>query len=276
MADVFPGAKLVQLFEWGYPQGVTRAIPSASQAFSVVHITGNSRLPTAEGETSWRLNDPDNQNSATFFVNRDGSIVQALGNPLRMAPWSNGDTNQPDMTNARIAACIKAGVNPNMRTIVSIECVGYEPGYSITTAQKKACAAIIAYYHKQAGVPVNRETVIGHYQINSVNRPNCPGKDKSILDEIVAYATEEDPQVIQELEEKLALYYGRWQSNKALRIEAEAKLAEALAALEPLQAQLEDVGGDLVEARRLAKQLRARLGTVKDIVAEMAIEVENT
>lgn len=188
MADIFPGASFSQLVEWGYPQGTLRAVPGAAVAYSVIHITGNSRLPSAEAEVAWRKNDPANQNSATFFVNRDGSVVQALGDPLRMDPWSNGVFNNPDLTNPRIAACRAAGLNPNERTLVSIENVGYEPGSSITSAQITTNARIISYYHGKIGLPINRQTVLGHYQFDRVNRPNCPAVNKAVIDQIVALA----------------------------------------------------------------------------------------
>ena len=57
MTDIFPGAKVAQLVEWGYPRGALRPAPDPDKAFSVIHITGNSRLPSAENEVNWRLND---------------------------------------------------------------------------------------------------------------------------------------------------------------------------------------------------------------------------
>lgn len=188
MADIFPGAtQVVQLVEWGYPMGSLRPTPAPSQAYSVVHITAN--LASAQNEAAWRKNDPGLQNSATFFINPDGSVVQTLGDPLHMDPWTNGDAQNPDMSNPRIAAMMAAGVNPNERSLITMENVGREPGDPITAAQENTCAAIIAYYHPKAGLPINRETVIGHYQINSVNRINCPSTNKSVIDRIVAKAT---------------------------------------------------------------------------------------
>lgn len=189
MTDLFPGhSGFRQLAEWGYPKGNLRPVPPAALAFSVVHITGNPGNPiaTAIGELAWRIGDPADQNSATFFVNRDGSVWQGLGDPLRMAPWANGDLQRPDLTSPRVAAL--AGTNPNLRTIVAIENVGRPTDLPITEAQVQANARIIAYYHAKARVPVTRQTVIGHYQINGVNRPNCPAIDKRVIDRIVALA----------------------------------------------------------------------------------------
>lgn len=201
MSDVFPGAKLMQVVEWGYPKGSLRPIPSASKAYSTIHITAN--LATAENEAAWRIRDAGLQNSATFFVNRDGSIVQLLGDPARMDPWANGDVKNPDVTNPRIAQMVRDGVNANERTLVAIENVGNEiawgsvpGGHPITAAQEEAGARILAHYHPRAGVPISRETVIGHYQLNSVSRVNCPSRDKRVIDRIVAraraIATQED------------------------------------------------------------------------------------
>lgn len=203
MTDLFPGREaFYQLLEWGYPQGQLRPTPPADKAFSVIHITGNPQTPiaTAAGEIGWRINDPANQNSATFFVDRNGDVWQALGDPLRMDPWANGDVNRPDTTNPRIAALVRDGVNANERTIVAIENVGRPTDLPITEAQAQANARIIAYYHARAGVPVNRETVIGHHQLNSVSRPNCPAINKSIVDRIVALASPEDDLILTPIE----------------------------------------------------------------------------
>lgn len=191
--DIFPGAKLMQVEEWGYFMGSLRPAPPPHLAFSVIHITAN--LATAENEAGWRINDPALQNSATFFNNRDGSTVQLLGDPATMDPWANGDMSNPDLSNPRIAAVVRDRVNANERTLLAIENVGNEiawgkvpGGYPITPEQELTCARQIAHYHTRNGVPINRETVIGHYQLNSTSRPNCPSRDKSVIDRIVAKA----------------------------------------------------------------------------------------
>lgn len=284
MANLFPGAKLMQVIEWGYPMGSTRPVPPSGKAFSVIHITGNSRLPSAESEASWRINDPGLQNSMTFCVNRDGSVVQLLADPLHMAPWSNGDVNQPDTSNRRIAATLADGVNFNEYTLVSIENVGYEPGYPLTEAQKKTCAKIIAYYHKAAGVAISRSTVIGHYQINSVTRPNCPQRDKGVIDEIVAQArieagidpVAEDPQVIEELKAKIAELEEsnrrKWQRILALITKRDSLIAEIGTLEEELEAAL-DQAATAAELRIRVRRLRNRIEDIKAKVATLAADI---
>jgi hypothetical protein len=243
--DVLPGATLRQLKEWGYPQGVKRVVPAGGKAFSVIHITGNSKLPSAESETAWRINDPANQNSATFFVNRDGSIVQALGDPLHMDPWANGDVNKPDTSNPRIAAVVTDGVNANERTIVAIENVGYEPGSSITAAQEASCARIIAYYHPKAGVPISRQSIVGHFQLNSVTRPNCPAVNKAVVDRIATKAaglltaTEEEVSALKDCRDDLERCRARAAKWHAGLLAAEAEL-EVLKA-DPTLARIDEI-----------------------------------
>lgn len=275
--DLFPGAKLMQLTQWGFPTRTERGALNPHKAFSVIHITGNSRLPTAEGECAWRQSlDPNKGNSATFFVNRDGSVVQALGDPLHMDPWSNGDLNEPDKSNPRIKAVVDDGVNPNQRTLLSIENVGFEPEDPITDAQVRTCGQILRYYHAKADMPVTRESVIGHYQINSVTRPNCPARDKSVIDRIVAAANEEDPQVIEELKAKLAECRAA-NERKDARIAALTARRDALtAALQEAQLQITELDAltDLtVEQRQRIRALRSQVDVIKAKVAALATDV---
>ena len=194
--NVFPGAKVIELNEWGYPMGRSRSPVDPDLALlGVTHITGNADLPSAEAEATWRRTDPNPQNSATFFVNRDGSVVQCL-DPVTMDPWANGDIRNSDLSNPRIARIARDGINPNRRTFIAIENVGYEPGYTITGAQEKANAAIYRWGTALSGIPISRETIVGHYQINSVTRPNCPGVNKALLDRIVALAAPEEDMIL--------------------------------------------------------------------------------
>jgi hypothetical protein len=187
---VFSGAKLMQISQWGFPKGSLRPAPNPALAYSVIHITGNG-VSTAEGEALYRINNPNVGVGATFFVNSDGSVVQCYEDPLRMDPWTNGILNRPDLASKRIAAVAASGVNPNERSLITIELCGLEPARPITAAQEATASKLIAWAHDLIDMPVNRETVVGHYQFDSVNRPNCPSRDKSVIDRIVAGAAGE-------------------------------------------------------------------------------------
>ena len=66
------------------------------------------------------------------------------------------------------------GYNANEAYWLEFECVGYGSTYPITKAQRQFCAARIAAMAKATGLPINRATVHGHSDLNSVNRASCP------------------------------------------------------------------------------------------------------
>jgi hypothetical protein len=185
VTDIFPGATVIPI-----TQKSARTAPNPSLAFSVIHITAVNS--TAVQQATYWKNNPQVQVGATFVTDQNGSIVQCLTDPARMTPWTNGVLNRPDVSNPRIAACVRDRVNPNTRSLITIENCGREPGTPITEAQEAACARLIAHYHAAAGVPITRQTVIGHYQLDSVNRPNCPSTNKALIDRIVELANGED------------------------------------------------------------------------------------
>lgn len=65
------------------------------------------------------------------------------------------------------------GVSPNFRT-VGIENAGFT-GDTLTDWQYRCNAWIISVVAKRFNFPINENTVIGHYQMDQVNRKNCPG-----------------------------------------------------------------------------------------------------
>lgn len=178
MSVIFPGATAQQV--GGY---FPRAGLNPNLALFVVHITAGlgDALAIAKSVEAKEV-------TASFWTNRDGRVYQTMLDPIRMGPWTNGALNGPDLTNPRIANLVRAGVNPNTRCLLTIENAGLEPGSPITAAQEAACARIISYFARKYGVPISRETVVGHYQFDRVNRPNCPSTNKAILDRIVAMA----------------------------------------------------------------------------------------
>lgn len=170
-ADVYPAASQYAVNYWGYPfHGPRRIKPTI---LLVIHITGNSNLPNALGEATYSNRDGSTA-SFTFVTNRDGSIVQCL-HPLTQTPWTNGDVMSPNMSIPTVAAaCNGNPYNMNEFCFMTCENVGYPVSYEITTAQKETLAQLAAWGSKVSGLPVNRNTVLGHRDINSVTRHNCP------------------------------------------------------------------------------------------------------
>jgi hypothetical protein len=82
------------------------------------------------------------------------------------------------------------GYNANEAYWEEIENVGGS-SFPITQAQIEACAERIANRAKISGLPINRETVHGHWEINGVHRQNCPAPravHENVLRKIVARA----------------------------------------------------------------------------------------
>lgn len=125
--------------------------------------------------------------SSTYGVSRTGEIVQYV--PINRAPWTQGRIQKPT------APIIKAmGVNPNLYA-VSIEFEGYVIADEETSAIKEYHGikgnltpeqyAAGRWLHKHIQHEVERlyghrialdaAHVIGHYQIDSIDKPVCPG-----------------------------------------------------------------------------------------------------
>lgn len=81
---------------------------------------------------------------------------------------------------------LKPDMNPNLYTI-GIEHEGKHTDIW-PEAQRAASAALVKNIAARYGIPLDRDHVIGHYQISGTRRENCPAVDKSIIDEIIRRA----------------------------------------------------------------------------------------
>lgn len=145
----------------------------------VNHITAGS---TAVGALATLCN-PAREASAHFVVDKDGTVYQLVA--LDRAAWANGTNNT--VTDNRyygrstLNTVRMRRVNANLYTI-SIEHVCVSGG-TLTAAQLAASIElhryIIAEIKRIYGVtiPVDRQHVVGHCEINPVTKPDCPGRD---------------------------------------------------------------------------------------------------
>lgn len=168
--SLFPGNSAVYLHgNYGYPyRGNPRRIKPT--VLLVAHITGNSRMPSALAEAQYSARE-GSAASFTFVTNRNGTVVQCL-HPETQTPWTNGDLNNP-MT-AVTRAMVGKPYNANEYCFMTVENVGFDPGYPVTDAQIETLAQLAAWGSKVSGLAVNRLTVLGHRDFNSVTRWNCP------------------------------------------------------------------------------------------------------
>lgn len=140
----------------------------------VWHISEGSEASAV----SW-LTNPASQASSNYLVGRTGTIHELVNpeNGPDGAAWANGDVQQPDTTNALIAGWVKAGINPNRRT-VSIESAGFtsnNQGGSLTPPQIDALVTLTAWLCQRFGIAPDQGHILAHYQLNNVTRHYCPG-----------------------------------------------------------------------------------------------------
>lgn len=138
----------------------------------VVAIVDHIMVGTMESTRGW-FNNPASQVSSTFGVAKDGRIHQYVA--LEDAAWANGITEAVDVSIDWLVNAVRTRINPNNLT-VSIEHEG-NSGDVMPEAQYQATLALhkwlISLY---PAIKVDRQHIIGHYQIMSRTKANCPGK----------------------------------------------------------------------------------------------------
>lgn len=145
----------------------------------VSHITEGSYA----GAVSWLCN-PKSGASAHFVVSKKGEITQLVD--IREAAWCNGTSTDPKKNNHYSKSSLKIvrdrKTNANYYTI-SIEHEGfYNQGKGkLTPEQLEATIWLHKYIIDEVkkiygiDIPIDREHIVGHYQIDPIRKPNCPG-----------------------------------------------------------------------------------------------------
>ena len=120
--------------------------PTGAIRFIVIHVTEGSFL----GTVSW-LRDPRAHASANFVVSRDGQVQELV--PLHDIAWHAGNWAM------------------NTRSI-GIENVGFSDDPSgFTSSEYRAAAKIAAVVARRSLIPIDRQHIIGHYQVPDPNDP---------------------------------------------------------------------------------------------------------
>lgn len=146
---------------------------NAGRNLIVLHGTSSG----AASAIGW-LRNPAAAASANYLVRLDGSVVSLVDPYLGRSAWGNGIANRPDMSNPYIAQAINAGINLNTKSIsieheaATIDMIRHN---AMPAAQQLASMSLVLQLARDFNIPVLRSRIIGHYQIDAVNRPNCPG-----------------------------------------------------------------------------------------------------
>ena len=115
------------------------------------------------GCLNWMQN-PVAKASAHYLVTKTGRILQLVKD--EDTAWHAGQVNKPSWP-------LYDGTNPNQYTIgIEHEALG---GQGLTEDQFRATAWLHRQLVDKWNIPIDTDHIIGHYRIDSVNRPNCPG-----------------------------------------------------------------------------------------------------
>lgn len=185
---------------YGFPQG-SRKRRIRPWVLQCAHISGNSRtarmpvgLASGTGtraEVSYMARErhfesahPDFGNSAHDYCARDGSRLSCI--PTSIAAWNNGlrmdargrPTSRPNTrlkSVQRIIAKVKAGgFNANEAYVREVEYTGSPGKWKLTPEQRETFAYLVASDSIEWRIPISRETVHLHADIDGVDRLNCP------------------------------------------------------------------------------------------------------
>lgn len=162
---------------------------------SVVAIVDHIMVGTMESTRGW-FNNPASQVSSTFGVAKDGRIHQYV--KLEDASWANGIPQSVDTACTWLVEAVVNRVNPNNLT-VSIEHEG-NSGDVMPEAQYQATLALHRWLIDLYHIPVDRQHILGHYQIMRFDKANCPGPGfpwsrlmADLADSTLSHTTESTP-----------------------------------------------------------------------------------
>lgn len=142
----------------------------------VDHITEG----TAQSCISWFTSSGNDVSSAHFLVAKDGKVYQFVN--IDEMSWSNG-LSKMAITKAPSDIVRQKELNPNLYS-VGIEHEGVYASTRGSLSSKQLLATlmlhryIIAYvkdrYNKE--IPADRHHILGHYELDPVRKPHCPGE----------------------------------------------------------------------------------------------------
>lgn len=166
---------------------------SSRESYKPLYIVWHIAEGTYNGTVAWEQN-PQSQTSSHFVLGKGGEVTQLV--PLDMAAWTQGVVKSP--THAYVKS--HNSVNPNLYCI-SIECEGKwsETKGKLTDKQLAAAAELTRHIVSEVKriynttIPIDREHMIGHCEINTVTRPRCPG-ELFQYDELISMANGKQPQ----------------------------------------------------------------------------------
>lgn len=136
---------------------------SSREGRKIIAIVDHITAGAFPGCLDW-LKNPASQASAHYIITKLGRIIQLVKEGDKA--WHANPANKPNWA-------LYDGTNPNLYTI-GIEHEG-QPGDAFTEAQYQSTLFLHKELTLKYKIPTDTDHIIGHYRIDSVNRPNCPG-----------------------------------------------------------------------------------------------------
>lgn len=144
----------------------------------VLHGTAGPLKASLATLTNPRNDAPEKAVSSNYLIDTNGDIYRLVPWWLGRRAYANGKINNPDMSIKWLAACVGTRCNPNMFTI-SIEHVASAKAMydhaRMSDEQWQSSFNLVQKLLKECNLPASKETILGHYQIDSVNKAYCPG-----------------------------------------------------------------------------------------------------
>ncbi len=145
--------------EWRQSPNYTRGRGGRKPIAIVNHITAG----LMSGCLSWLCN-PKAKASTHYLVTRKGEVFQLVKDDD--TAWHAGFVNKPNWA-------LYDGSNPNYYTLgIEHEALA---GDGLTEAQYQATLELHRMLIDKHNIPIDNNHIIGHCNIDTVNRPNCPG-----------------------------------------------------------------------------------------------------
>ena len=148
-----------------FSPGRSKIVGQSERILAIVNHKTAGKYP---GCRDWLCN-PKSKASAHYLVTRAGRIDQLVADVN--TAWHGGIVNKPSW---RLYEQIR--FNPNRWTI-GIEHEDYDGDgeLGLTEAQYQATLWLHKQLISEYNIPVDAEHIVGHYRIDAVRRPNCPG-----------------------------------------------------------------------------------------------------
>lgn len=144
----------------------------------VLHGTAGPLNASLEVLTNPRHDRPELAVSAHYVIDTNGDIYRLVSWWQGHRAWANGIVIHPDPKLIWLNDCIMQKVNPNLVTI-SIEHVATSDDMrshrKMTDKQWASSFWLVKELLKGTKLRATDQTIVGHYQIDSVNKAYCPG-----------------------------------------------------------------------------------------------------